>query len=87
MQELHEASCMSHVAAGMPPYLLIHGTKDRKVPYDQSPEMCEKMKAAGDRCELFTVEGGGHGMGGWEKVPAMREYKVKMIDWLKATLN
>ncbi len=87
MQILHEATCIAHVAPGMPPYLLIHGTKDPQVPYEQSPKMCEKMKAAGDRCEVFTVEGGGHGLGGWEKVPAMREYKVKMIDWLKATLN
>ena len=84
---LHEASPVTHVGPGMPPFLLIHGTKDEKVPYDQSPEMCEKMKAAGDSCEVFTVEGAGHGMGGWEKVAAYQAYKVKIVEWLKEQLN
>ena len=84
---LHEASPVTHVGPGMPPFLLIHGTKDEKVPYDQSPEMCEKMKAAGDSCEVFTVEGAGHGMGSWEKAPAYQAYKSKMIEWLKEQLN
>jgi acetyl esterase len=48
--------------------------------------MCEKMKAAGNLCEVFTIDGGGHGMGGWEGSPDRRKYKVKMIEWLKATL-
>jgi carboxypeptidase Q len=84
---LHEASPVTHVGPGMPPFLLIHGTKDEKVPYDQSPEMCEKMKAAGDSCEVFTVEGAGHGIGSWEKVEAYQKYKSKMIEWLKEQLN
>jgi len=29
-----------------------------------------KMKAAGNECDLIVVEGGAHGMGGWEKVDA-----------------
>jgi acetyl esterase/lipase len=84
---LREASPVTHVQPGMPPYLLIHGTKDEKVPYSQSPEMCEKMKAAGDSCEVFTVDGAGHGIGGWEKVSAHQTYKAKMIDWLKDQLK
>ena len=46
---LHDASPINHVGPGMPPYLLIHGTKDEAVPYDQSPHMCDKMKEAGYR--------------------------------------
>ena len=42
MQILHEATCIAHVGPGMPPYLLIHGTKDARVPYEQSPKMCEE---------------------------------------------
>jgi len=87
IKTLHEASPISHVGPGMPAYLLIHGTKDEKVPYDQSPKMCEKMTAAGNSCEVFTVEGAGHGMGGWEKVPAYQKYKAKMIEWLKDKLG
>jgi alpha-L-fucosidase 2 len=86
IKALHDASPIVYVAAGMPPYLLIHGTKDSQVPYDQSPKMCEKMIAAGNACEVFTVEDGGHGMGGWENSPDRQKYKAKMIEWLKANL-
>ena len=84
---LHDASPITHVAAGMPPYLLIHGTKDEQVPYDQSPEMCDAMKAAGNSCDLITIEGAPHGVGPWEKTAAFQTYKVKMIAWLKEHLN
>jgi fermentation-respiration switch protein FrsA (DUF1100 family) len=49
--------------------------------------MCEKMQAAGDSCEVFTVEGAGHGMGGWEKVREYQKYKAKIIEWLKDKLG
>jgi dipeptidyl aminopeptidase/acylaminoacyl peptidase len=71
----------------MPPYLLIHGTKDDLVPYDQSVLMCEKMKQAGASCEIFTVEGGAHGVGSWERTPEFQAYKQKMVDWLHKTLR
>jgi alpha-L-fucosidase 2 len=87
IRKLHDASPVTHIAAGMPPYLLIHGTKDEQVPYDQSPEMCEKMKAAGNECEVFTVEGGAHGIGSWEKDAALQKYKVKMVEWLDETMK
>jgi alpha-L-fucosidase 2 len=40
-----------------PPFLLIHGTSDTVVPYDQSERMLKKLKAAGIPAELITVEG------------------------------
>src|SRR2546422_263423 len=43
-ETLRSASPITHVSKDMPPYLLIHGTKDDLVPYDQSVRMCEKMK-------------------------------------------
>jgi alpha-L-fucosidase 2 len=87
LRALREASPVSQIRKGMPPYLLIHGTKDATVSYDLSVEMCDKMRAAGNRCELFTVEGAGHGIGGWEKNPAFQAYKQKMVDWLKQALR
>ena len=84
---LREASPITYVKKGLPPFLLIHGTEDALVPYAQSVAMCEKMKRAGNLCELFTVQDAGHGVGGWEKNPAFQTYKVKMIDWLRTTLR
>lgn len=81
------ASPVTYVHKQMPPYLMIHGTEDKAVPYDQSPLMCAKMKEAGVRCEVFTVEGAPHGIGAWEKKPAFQEYKEKMVEWLRQTLK
>lgn len=85
--KLREASPATYVKPGLPPFLFIHGTKDAAVPYDQSPLMCAKLKAAGNRCEVFTVEDAPHGIGPWEQNPAWQAYKPKMVEWLRATLG
>ena len=81
---LHDASPINYIHNGLPPFLLIHGTKDPLVSFEQSLKFQEKMKAAGNVCDLITVEGGGHGMVGWEKIDT--SYKDKLIAWLDATL-
>lgn len=59
-----KASPLYHLNAGDAPVLLIHGTKDELVPYDQIPEFAAACKKAGVEAELITIEGGGHGGGG-----------------------
>ena len=83
---LIKASPVTYIKKDMPPFLLIHGSKDEDVPYEQSVEMCEKMKRAGARCELITVEGAPHGMDHWEPHPEFLWYKKALIDWLKKNL-
>lgn len=56
-----EASPMTHVSKDSAPFLLLHGNADQVVPYQQSLDMRDKLKAAGVEVELFTGEGGGHG--------------------------
>lgn len=85
--KLKEASPINYVQKGLPPFLFIHGTKDAAVPYEQSAMMCEALKKAGNKCEVFTVEGAPHGVGPWEKVPEYQAYKKKMVEWLRATLK
>jgi alpha-L-fucosidase 2 len=82
---LRDASVTSHLHKGMPPYLQIHGNKDAQVPYEQSVIFQDRMKALGNSCELITIEGGGHGMGGWDKLDPT--YKDKMIEWLRKTMD
>lgn len=86
-EKMRAASPITYVHKGMPPFLMIHGTADKAVPYDQSPLMCAKMKEVGVRCEVFTVEGAPHGIGPWEKNPAFQKYKEKMVEWLRQTLK
>jgi alpha-L-fucosidase 2 len=82
---LVEASPVTHVRPGLPPFLLIHGNKDDRVPYEQSVNFYAKLKAAGVPAEFITIEGGGHGMGGWSKLNS--DYMAQMILWLEKTLK
>lgn len=84
---LLKASPVTYVKRDMPPFLLIHGSKDEDVPYAQSVEMCRKMKKAGARCDLITIEGAPHGMDHWETVPEFLWYKQALVNWLKKTLR
>ena len=86
LAKLREISPIFGVKKGMPPFLCIHGTKDDQVTYEQSTAMCDAMKAVGARCELITVDGGGHGMSSW-RAPEMRHWKPEMISWLDKTLK
>ncbi|WP_395745570.1 alpha/beta hydrolase fold domain-containing protein [Prosthecobacter sp.] len=93
MTELNEAawaklamiSPINQMRPGLPPFFQIHGDKDEKVPISQSVNFEAKMKAAGNPCETLVIPGGGHGMGGWEKLGS--DYQVKLIEWLKKTLK
>ncbi|MFN8007225.1 MAG: alpha/beta hydrolase [Terriglobia bacterium] len=83
-QVIKDASPITYVQKDMPPYLLIHGTKDYDVPYEQSVLMQNAMRKAGARCDLITIQGGGHG--GWDQDPAMRTYQKDLLEWLRQNL-
>ena len=55
---------LRNVTAAYPPTLLIHGTKDTDVPYEQSELMDRELARKGVEHELITVPGGAHGLGG-----------------------
>jgi len=82
---LRDMSPIAHVSANLPPFLLVHGTADGIVPYAQSEHMLAKLRSAGVSAELITVEGGGHGLRGWETA-RFSGYRQKVIDWLTLKL-
>jgi acetyl esterase len=86
-QRLKDISPYTHIRKGLPPILLLHGTADEQVSFDQSPRYCEALKAAGNQCELFIVPNGRHGMGSWEERTEQTAYKAKVVAWLKHTLR
>lgn len=86
LAKLHALAPIFAVHRGMAPFLCIHGNKDDQVAFDQSPAMCDAMHKVGAQCELITIEGGGHGMGGW-RAPEMQHWKTEMVDWLKKTMH
>lgn len=87
LAHLKEVSPVNAVHKGMAPFLIIHGNKDNQVPYEVSPAMCEAMKKTGSKCDLITIDGGGHGMGGWAKVPGADHWQPELVTWLKKTLS
>ncbi len=56
-----EASPQTHITADDAPFLILHGTEDPLVPYDQSVQFDRALRAAGVESLLVTIEGGGHG--------------------------
>ena len=85
LKKLTEMSPIHRVKSGLPPFLQIHGDADATVDYEQSVMFEKAMKAAGNTCDLITIPGGGHGMGGWAKLNS--DYAAQMIAWLKKTLK
>lgn len=86
-ERMREASPITYVRKGLPPFLMIHGTLDAAVPYDQSVMMCARLRLAGNACELYTVPDAPHGVGPWEREARWQGYKEKMVAWLRQTLR
>ena len=55
-----EASPVSRTPGAVPPFLLIHGTEDRLVPYAQSESLAEHLRTQGGAVELVPVVGADH---------------------------
>jgi acetyl esterase/lipase len=55
---------LMNITADYPPTLMIHGTKDTDVPYDNAVLMAEQFRRHGVNYELITIEGGEHGLAG-----------------------
>ena len=54
------ASPISYVHADAPPAQIHHGNADTFVPYAQSVEFADALRAAGGKVELITIEGSDH---------------------------
>ena len=53
-----------NVTPSYPPTLLIHGTADTDVPYEQSVMMAEQLREHGVEHRLIAVPGAEHGLSG-----------------------
>jgi acetyl esterase/lipase len=54
------ASPISYVHQGEPPMLIVHGTDDKLVPYEQASALADAMDKAKAHYHFHTVVGGGH---------------------------
>lgn len=67
---VREASPITYVTKDDPPILIIHGTKDPLVPYQQSVVFAEALKKASVPVMLQRIENGEHGGFGSEEINA-----------------
>ena len=84
-ERLAAMSPLNFVGVDLPPFLLLHGTDDKSVLYDQSLALRDKLRAANVPCELITLEGAPHRLADWPQFDA--NYARKMTDWLHQILS
>ena len=65
------ANPITYVSKDDCPFLIIHGDRDKLVPYQQSVLLKDALEAAGVAVTLYKVEGGGHGWFRDPKVPEL----------------
>ncbi len=73
------ASPQSYVSEGDAPFLILHGTDDRTVPFQQSVDFHAALKKAGVDSTFIPVEGAGHGFGGPEVSQRVRDFLDKIL--------
>lgn len=86
LRHLRSISPVQHARRDAPPFLLIHGTDDPLVPFEQSVRMQERLRSLGAECELVAVKGGAHGIRFWDRSPSQSQYRVAMVHWLRTKL-
>lgn len=78
---LREYSPVTHVTAGDPPTILIHGDQDKAVPVQQSHRLIERLNDANVPARLAVREGAGHAYPRWKADTAL------IADWFDAHLR
>ncbi len=73
------ANPITFVTQDDPPFLIMHGTEDRLVPFNQSELFHAALKKAGVEVTLHPVKGAGHGFGGPEVMRGVRDFFAKHL--------
>ncbi|MEZ6066277.1 MAG: alpha/beta hydrolase [Planctomycetaceae bacterium] len=61
LEQAKEASPATHITPDDPPFLILHGTDDPVVPFDQSVRLDELLRANSVDCTFVRINGGQHG--------------------------
>jgi len=62
VSRLRAAGPVVHVKAGAPPYLILHGTADETVPFEQAELLHGALRAVGADSRLVPIAGGHHNL-------------------------
>ncbi len=77
-----QSAPLTHVHAGMPPFLIVHGALDPVVPIQQSQRFCASIVAAAgaDRVEFHALEGVYHHSTDWNDHPVIMKVTMDFLD-------
>jgi acetyl esterase/lipase len=75
-----------NVTADYPPTLLVHGTEDTDVPYEESAAMAKELARHKVPHELVTVPGAGHGLAGGDR-KLVDEANAKALEFIRDHLR
>jgi len=75
-----EASPVHRVHPGAPPFLAVHGTEDRIVPYAQSLALASALNAVGVRCDVVPAEDGDHCFVGYADIGGLIDASADFLD-------
>lgn len=81
---LANISPINHLKPGLPPFLLIHGTEDKSVPYSQSTNLQARLKALRVPCEIIAIPGAPHDIKKWQNFAP--DFTAQMAAWLAAAI-
>lgn len=80
-----KASPITYVSSDDPPFMLVHGTRDPVVPFEQSVLMQQALQTAGVEAQLVPIEGAGHG---WPiDSPYGRQALAQVVPFLERQLR
>jgi acetyl esterase len=86
-EALREASPITYVKPGAPPFLLIQGDQDEYIPFTEDTNLQTALQKVGARCDLIRIPGGKHGTGAWHTLPNVPDWERQMIEWLNARFD
>jgi acetyl esterase/lipase len=66
-----------------PPILMLHGTKDRDVPYSDGQATCRAAESRGGGCKLVTFKGADHGL----PFTKFKQVAKAIADWKPSRLQ
>jgi alpha-L-fucosidase 2 len=84
---LQEASPITYVHKGDPPFLQILGDKDEYIPFSEATNLDAALKKVGTSSTIIRIPGGMHGTGGWHRLPGVPDWEVQMTEWLNQKLG
>ena len=74
-----QASPLTYVSRDDPPFLVVHGTADNTVPFEQAETFSAALRQAGVDVTLVKIIGGGHAIGGDEVMQRVKAFFEKHL--------